>query len=148
MSSLWAMSARRPGSTAPRLSTPTSPQSNRWLGTQDVCIGIADSGRRDEHTWTGVGPFLNMLPVRIGAKPEQTLADAMLEARKQSLAALINTVPLEVILNELQVARHATHTPLAQTFLNYAETSVESGREFLGCRWRWSARIRQNCRMA
>lgn len=105
----------------------------RWLGTLDVCIGIADGCRRDEHMWTGIGAFLNMLPLRMEADASQAFADAVVEAREKSLAVLTNAIPLEVILNELQMSRQATHTPLAQAFMNYAETSVENGKEFLGC---------------
>ncbi|PKY00833.1 beta-ketoacyl synthase domain-containing protein [Aspergillus campestris IBT 28561] len=105
----------------------------RWLGTEDVCIGFADGCRRDERMWTGIGPFLNMLPLRMKARRAQSFADAIAEAREKSHAALSNALPLEVILNELKVSRQPTHSPLAQAFINYAETSVESGREFLGC---------------
>ncbi|RHZ44289.1 uncharacterized protein CDV56_102026 [Aspergillus thermomutatus] len=105
----------------------------RWLGTEDVCIGFADGCRRDESMWTGIGPFLNMLPLRMKARTSQSFADAIVESREKSHGALSNAIPLEVILNELKVSRQATHSPLAQAFMNYAETSVESGREFLDC---------------
>lgn len=106
----------------------------RFLGTRDVCIGIADSCRSDEYMRTGVGPFLNMLPLRMNASAEQHFGDAIVEARQKSLSVLTNSIPLEVILNELHVVRHSTHTPLAQAFLNYAENDVEDGQSFLGCR--------------
>ncbi|KAH7329713.1 beta-ketoacyl synthase domain-containing protein [Stachybotrys elegans] len=109
----------------------------RFLGIHDVCIGIADSCRRDQHTLTGIGPFLNMLPVRLPASGER-FGDTLATARSQSLLALSHAMPFEVILNELKVARHATHTPLAQAFLNYAETSADI-RELLDCQaeaWR------------
>lgn len=105
----------------------------RWLGTEDVCIGFADGCRRDESMWTGIGAFLNMLPLRMKAQASQSFADAIVESREKSHGALSNAIPLEAILNELKVSRQATHSPLAQAFMNYAETSVESGREFLDC---------------
>lgn len=104
----------------------------RWLGTEDICIGFADSCRRDESAWTGIGAFLNMLPLRMETRASQSFADALVESRKKSHEALSNTIPLEIILNELRVSRQPTH-PLAQAFINYAETSVESGNEFLSC---------------
>lgn len=107
---------------------------HRFLGTRDVCIGIADSCRRDDYMRTGIGPFLNMLPLRMNASAEQPFGDAVEEARQKSLLVLTNSIPLEVILNELQVIRHSTHTPLAQAFMNYAENSIEDGQSFLGCR--------------
>ncbi|KAK1676294.1 beta-ketoacyl synthase domain-containing protein [Colletotrichum godetiae] len=107
---------------------------HRFLGTTDVCIGIADSCRRDDHMRTGIGPFLNMLPLRMAANAEQPFLSALDEAREKSFAVLANSIPLEVILNELRVSRQATHTPLAQAFMNYAENDLEDGQTFLGCR--------------
>ncbi|KAK3988255.1 hypothetical protein QBC44DRAFT_398459 [Cladorrhinum sp. PSN332] len=110
---------------------------HRFLGVTDVCIGIADSCRRDEHMRTGVGPLLNMLPLRMAAEGNQAFSKALQEAREKSLAVLSNSIPLEVILNELRVSRQATHTPLAQAFMNYAENDLEDGQSFLGCRMKW-----------
>ncbi|KAK7460255.1 beta-ketoacyl synthase domain-containing protein [Colletotrichum acutatum] len=107
---------------------------HRFLGTTDVCIGIADSCRRDDQMRTGIGPFLNMLPLRMAASAEQPFLSALDEAREKSFAVLANSIPLEVILNELRISRQATHTPLAQAFMNYAENDLEDGQTFLGCR--------------
>ncbi|KAK4180644.1 hypothetical protein QBC36DRAFT_297446 [Triangularia setosa] len=107
---------------------------HRFLGVTDVCVGIADSCRRDEHMRTGIGPFLNMLPLRMAARGDQAFSEALEEAREKSFTVLANSIPLEVILNELRVSRQATHTPLAQAFMNYAENDLEDGQSFLGCR--------------
>ncbi|TKW51933.1 Nonribosomal peptide synthetase 14 [Colletotrichum tanaceti] len=106
----------------------------RFLGTTDVCIGIADGCRRDDHMATGIGPFLNMLPLRMPASADQLFVDALAEAREKSFAVLANSIPLELILNTLRVSRQATHTPLAQAFMNYAENDLADGQTFLGCR--------------
>ncbi|KAL4811323.1 beta-ketoacyl synthase domain-containing protein [Aspergillus unguis] len=105
----------------------------RWLGVEDICIGVADGSRRDEREWTAIGPFLNMLPVRMKAQASQTFANAITESRQKSHDALSNAIPLEILLTELKVSRQATHPPLAQAFINYAETSVESKRRLLEC---------------
>ncbi|KAI0199478.1 beta-ketoacyl synthase domain-containing protein [Astrocystis sublimbata] len=107
----------------------------RWLGAEDTCIMIADSSRRDERAWTALGPFINTLPLRLrgGQGSTQTFAECMVEARDMWHEVLEHAVPLDVILTELAVARPATHAPLAQAVMNYAEVSVESRREFLGC---------------
>ncbi|KAL9039293.1 MAG: hypothetical protein Q9214_004936 [Letrouitia sp. 1 TL-2023] len=107
---------------------------HRFLGTRDVCIGIADSCRKDDYMRMSIGPFLNMLPLRMNANAQQNFGDAIVEAREKSYSILNNAIPFEVILNELQVVRNSTHTPLAQAFMNYAENNVEGGQSFLGCR--------------
>lgn len=107
---------------------------HRFLGTKDICIGIADSCRRDDHMRTGIGPFLNMLPLRLHASSDEPFLGALEDARQKSLSVLTNSIPLEVILNELRVSRQSTHTPLAQAFMNYAENNLEDGQSFLGCR--------------
>ncbi|KAF2761850.1 beta-ketoacyl synthase domain-containing protein [Pseudovirgaria hyperparasitica] len=105
----------------------------RWLGTEDVCIGMADGGRRDEQGWSALGPFLNMLPLRLRSSAQQVFSDSIVQARDKAHSALNSAVPWEMILDELNVERPATHSPIAQAFINYAETSVESGKSFLGC---------------
>lgn len=107
---------------------------HRFLGVTDVCIGIADSCRKDDYMRTGIGPFLNMLPLRMDASSGQTFVDAVEQARQKSLSVLDKSIPLEVILNELRVTRQSTHTPLAQAFMNYAENPLQDGQPFLGCR--------------
>ena len=106
---------------------------HRFLGTADVCIAIADNGRSDDAARGALGPFLNTLPVRMTGNGRQTFSAAVAEARQESLSALENTVPWEIILNELQIPRHSTHVPLAQCFLNYSEDNIEGGKTFLGC---------------
>jgi hybrid polyketide synthase/nonribosomal peptide synthetase ACE1 len=106
---------------------------HRFLGTADVCIAIADNGRSDDAAGGALGPFLNTLPVRMNANGRQTFSAAVAEARQESLSALENTIPWELILNELQIPRHSTHVPLAQCFLNYSEDNIEGGKSFIGC---------------
>ncbi|KAH7019596.1 beta-ketoacyl synthase domain-containing protein [Ilyonectria destructans] len=105
----------------------------RFLGITDVCIGIVDSGRRDEETQLSIGPYLNTLPLRMNASAKQKFSDAIVEAREKSISVLSNPLPLELILKETQTNRASTHTPLAQAFMNYAETNIPDGHPFLGC---------------
>ncbi|KAJ3496326.1 hypothetical protein NLG97_g2739 [Lecanicillium saksenae] len=106
---------------------------HRFLGVDDVCIGIADSCRRDEHMMTSVGPFLNMLPARLSIPGDKTIDECISDARQKALGVLGHAMPFEAILNELQVVREASHTPLAQAFLNYAENNTEESNSLLGC---------------
>ncbi|KAL7940334.1 beta-ketoacyl synthase domain-containing protein [Trichoderma barbatum] len=106
----------------------------RFLGVTDVCIGLADDGRRGDGLQHVIGPFLNILPIRMTAKPTETFARAAQTARDKTIAALENSeVPLEAIFNELRLKRSPTHSPLFQTFLNYLPFGVQGVETFCGC---------------
>ncbi|RYO89275.1 hypothetical protein DL766_000912 [Monosporascus sp. MC13-8B] len=106
----------------------------RFLGTTDICIGLADDGRRGDGLQTCIGPFLNILPIRMSAKANETFVRSAQTARDKTLAALENSeVPLEVIFNELRLKRSATHSPLFQVFLNYLPIGVQGAEVFCGC---------------
>ena len=106
----------------------------RFLGTSDICIGIADNCRRDYYVRKAIRPLLNLLPLRINPSADQLLGEAMKEARQKSLSVLTNSTPLEVMVNRLHVAHPSTHIPLAQAFLNHAEKIFGDGQSFLRCR--------------
>lgn len=106
----------------------------RFLGVSDVCIGLADDGRRGDGLQDCIGPFLNILPIRMPAKASETFLRAAQTARDKTMAALENSeVPLEVIFNELRLKRTATHSPLFQAFLNYLPHGVQGKENFCGC---------------
>ena len=105
----------------------------RFLGVEDLCIGIVDGSRRDEEMQDSIGPYLNVLPVRLSAREDQLFSQAIEDAREESVSALSNSLPLEVILNELQLSRSPTHTPIFQTFVNYLEGGIEEGQKLCDC---------------
>ena len=80
-----------------------------------------------------IGPLLKLISLRMSASADQSYGEVMEEIRQKSLLVLANSIPLEVILNEVQVARPSTHTPLTQAFIDHAENNIEDGRPFLGC---------------
>ncbi|KAI9738829.1 MAG: putative Hybrid PKS-NRPS biosynthetic cluster [Cirrosporium novae-zelandiae] len=91
----------------------------RFLDTDDLCIGIADANRNDSDVLGTVGLFLNLLPLRFRSKAE-TFVDAIGDARNQVYSALENSrLPFDVLLEELDIPRSATHTPLFQVFVDY-----------------------------
>ncbi|KAH3986904.1 bifunctional polyketide synthase/nonribosomal peptide synthetase phmA [Parastagonospora nodorum] len=99
----------------------------------DICIGIADGGRNSEHVEESVGFFLNILPLRFKQDSAQTFLEALRDARSKVVAALANSrVPFDVILNEVNAPRAATHNPLFQAFINYRQ-GVQERRQFCGC---------------
>ncbi|KAI9693988.1 MAG: putative Hybrid PKS-NRPS biosynthetic cluster [Bathelium mastoideum] len=107
----------------------------RWAGEDctDICIGMADGGRNNEDVSDSVGFFLNLLPLRFRVQSSQTFNDALKEARSKVVSALANSkVPFDVLLNEINVPRTSTYSPVFQAFINYRQ-GVQDSRPFCGC---------------
>ncbi|KGO48676.1 Acyl transferase/acyl hydrolase/lysophospholipase [Penicillium expansum] len=102
-------------------------------GIDDMCIGVADGNRKDADVLQSLGLFLNLLPLRFRQDPKQTFADALKDVKSTSDGAFANSrVPFDLLLNELQVPRSPSYSPLFQSFLNYRQNIVEA-RSFCGC---------------
>ena len=99
----------------------------------DMCIGIADGNRKDADVQGSLGIFLDLLPIRLRRSPQDTFANTLKDVRKTTLAAFGNSrVPFDVLLNELNVPRVPSHSPLFQAFVNYRQNHQES-RSLFGC---------------
>ncbi|KAL9130700.1 MAG: hypothetical protein Q9217_001179 [Psora testacea] len=105
----------------------------RFLDTDDLCVGFGDANRTDGNVRESIGFYLNLLPLRFRSKPTQTFGDAVKEARTKVSAALANSrLPFDVLLEELQIPRSATHSPLFQAFINYRH-ELQEKRTFGSC---------------
>lgn len=105
----------------------------RYGAVTDICIGMADGGRDGEAISNSVGFFLNLLPLRFELDAAQTFTDALKEARSKVVSAIANSkVPFDVILNQVNAPRTATHNPLFQAFINYRQ-DVQDKRYYCGC---------------
>lgn len=97
--------------------------------TKDLTIGIADAARNDSDVKESLGFFLNLLTLRFRRQPDQTFADAIVEARNTTYAALgTSRLPFDVLLTELNVARSSLHSPFFQAFLDYRQGIQERHR--------------------
>ncbi len=94
--------------------------------TKDLTIGIADAARNDDDVKNSIGFFLNLLTLRFRRKPDQTFADAVVEARDTTYEALGSSrLPFDVLLTELNIARSSLHSPFFQAFLDYRQGAQE-----------------------
>lgn len=97
-----------------------------FTDAQDLTIGIADANRNHGDVQNSIGFFLNLLTLRFKRQPDQKFADAVVEARNTTYAALGNSrLPFDVLLNELNVARSSTHSPFFQAFFDYRQGAQE-----------------------
>jgi len=98
----------------------------RLLDTEDICIGIADANRSEEGAMGVMGLFLNLLPLRFRAVKKQSFAQAIKETRDKAYSALANDrLPFDTLVNELNIQRDVTYSPLFQAFFDYRQTTPE-----------------------
>lgn len=93
-----------------------------FTDAEDIVIGIADAARNESDIMGSIGFFLNLLPLRFRRRSGQQFADAVIEARDISHAALANSrLPFDVLLSELGVARDSSYSPFFQAFIDYRQ---------------------------
>ncbi len=93
---------------------------SRFLDIDDICIGITDANRTDPAFMQAVGFFLDSLPLRFKVKQDDIFVDRLQDTRNKVYAALGNSgVPLDVILEDLNVTTSSGTPPLFQVLVNY-----------------------------
>ncbi|KAK4863417.1 hypothetical protein LT330_002195 [Penicillium expansum] len=100
----------------------------RWLEIDDLCIGIADANRKDIKTLATVGFLLNLIPLRFGGLTGKETFSTLLNAAKQtSYSALSHSAPpFDLLLQELEVPRSSSHSPMFQAFLDYRQLALKT----------------------
>ena len=107
----------------------------------DMCIGVADTGRRDADVLRSLGLFLNLLPLRLPQRSsKETFAHVLKDVKRTSDNGFANSrVPTDLIFKELnssssEVVRSTatSQTPLFQTLFNFRQ-NVQENFTFCGC---------------
>ncbi|KAK4130807.1 putative PKS-NRPS protein [Trichocladium antarcticum] len=105
----------------------------RHVDVDQLCIGLADANRRHAEVLESIGLYLNLVPLRVACDRAQPFSNALEEMHSKYQLAFANSrVPFDIILNELGVARSASHPPLFQVFMNYRQ-GISEVREFCDC---------------
>ncbi|KAG8160939.1 hypothetical protein KVR01_009203 [Diaporthe batatas] len=93
---------------------------SRLAKTADFCIGTVDTGRSGTEFSQTAGCFVNIVPVRVQVQERDTFDALCKMSSSKILASLSNsTIPLDALLDELQVSRTARHSPIFQVIINY-----------------------------
>nr|QPC57090.1 polyketide synthase-nonribosomal peptide synthetase [Tolypocladium sp. 49Y] len=93
---------------------------SKMLEIEDLCIGVTDASRTDDDLAETVGFFLNMLPLRFKLDRRSSFADMVRSTSRHVLEGRSNgRVPIDVILERLNVPRDASFSPLFQVTFNY-----------------------------
>ncbi|KAF8846563.1 hypothetical protein BDZ45DRAFT_755927 [Acephala macrosclerotiorum] len=93
---------------------------HRFLDIEDLCLGIVDANRIDREFLQTIGFMLNTLPLRLNLNGEQSFAKIVQQTRTKAYAALgRSALPIDVILDELDIERSPSLPPLFQILVNY-----------------------------
>jgi SAM-dependent methyltransferase/acyl carrier protein len=91
----------------------------RWSGQDDIVIGSPDAGRERLESEAVIGPFLNLLPLRIDLRGEPTFRRLLGRVRETALDAHAHReLPFEPLVAALALRRARSHTPIFQVNLN------------------------------
>ncbi|HXE42402.1 MAG TPA: condensation domain-containing protein, partial [Candidatus Baltobacteraceae bacterium] len=88
---------------------------HRYSAQETILVGSPIAGRTRSETENLIGLFLNTLIMRADFADGMTFRDLLAQIKKNSLEAFANqNVPLEKIVDALQIERDASRPPLAQ----------------------------------
>ncbi len=97
----------------------------KWSGQPDLCVGMPVAGRNQGQVESLIGFFINTLVVRTHQEDNPTLKEFVAQVREQVLGAQAHQdVPLEAIVEALNVPRNLSFSPLYQVAF-----SLTSGKE-------------------
>jgi amino acid adenylation domain-containing protein len=99
---------------------------HRYSDSTDILIGTPVSGRWYPELANLIGPFVNVLPLRIRMAREVRFRELLAQVRQTCLEAYVNQeVPFEEVVQGLHIPREPDTTSLFQVMLSYQEKSRE-----------------------
>lgn len=98
----------------------------RWSGQHDLLVGTGVSLRPLPETEMMIGPFTNILPMRLAVEDDMSFVDLLAGSRQALLAARRHeNVPFEVVVDELGIARNPGYNPLIQVAVSSHQGLME-----------------------
>jgi amino acid adenylation domain-containing protein len=102
---------------------------NRYMGQEDIGIGILISNRCREEIQRTIGHFLNTVVLRILVSPNLTVKQVLKRVRKCSLSALsYQVLPFEQVARALEKEHDLDRSVIFKVLVNYQRHSVEPSR--------------------
>lgn len=97
----------------------------RYSGQTDITVGIPIAGRTHRETEPLIGMFVNTLPLRSQLKANMAFRELLHQCRQQSLDAFAHSdLPFEKLINELNIPRDTSRSPVFQTLFTLENTPV------------------------
>jgi len=99
----------------------------RWSRGEDVVIGTPIAGREHHALDPLIGFFVNTLVLRTRVDGAQTFSELLAAARQTALDAYANqTIPFEMLVDELKPERSLSHGALFQIMFSLAQGQTET----------------------
>ncbi|MFD1548020.1 condensation domain-containing protein, partial [Nonomuraea guangzhouensis] len=93
---------------------------NKYTGQDDLIVGTPVANRNHAETEPLIGFFVNTLALRADLSGDPAFTDLQTQIRNTALAAYTHQdLPFEQLIDELNIARDRSRTPLTQAFFNY-----------------------------
>ncbi|MFC4047951.1 amino acid adenylation domain-containing protein, partial [Dactylosporangium siamense] len=100
----------------------------RYSGQDDVVVGTPIAGRNRAEVEGLIGFFVNTLVLRTDLSGDPTFAELLGRVRADALAAFAHQdAPFERLVDELDVQRDRSRTPLFQVFYSYTTDTEDLG---------------------
>ena len=97
----------------------------RYSGQDDVVVGVGNANRGRRETEPLVGFFVNTLPLRADLSGNPGFRELLAQVKTSTLDSYANQdLPIERLIESLNVERDLSHAPLFQTMLFYQNFPV------------------------
>ncbi|WP_176560098.1 non-ribosomal peptide synthase/polyketide synthase [Brevibacillus dissolubilis] len=97
----------------------------RYTSTEDIIVGTPVAGRNRQDIEGLIGFFVNTLALRTQMSGESTFLDVMSRVRETAFDAFSNQdVPFEKLVDELQLERSLSYSPLFQVMFSVQNAST------------------------
>ena len=99
---------------------------SRYSGQEDIVVGVGNANRPRREIEPLIGFFVNTLPLRVDLSGNPTFREFLAQVKTSTLDSYANQdLPVERLLETLNIDRDLSHAPLFQTMLFYQNFPVE-----------------------
>ena len=92
----------------------------RYTQQHDFCIGTPVAGRIHPDVEPLIGFFVNTLPLRCDIEPGDNFQSLLRKVKRTTLEAQSQQdIPFEQLVDQLDISRDSSHSPIFQTFFSY-----------------------------
>ncbi len=101
---------------------------SRYSGQEDIVIGTVIANRHYQSVEKLIGYFVNSLALRVNLSGQPTFAELLNRIRQLTLDAYAHQdAPFDQLVNELNIPRNLSHSPLFQIMLSLDNTGSKFG---------------------